>query len=66
MLQVLTKDIKDHDLKEFYVDSIEECFHILDMENRNEKCSFSKNIVACLTERAKANCDDFHDETVIF
>lgn len=62
----MTKNIKDRELKEFYTDSIEQCYHMLEMEQRYEKCSFAKNLVACLTERAKANCDDFNNETVIF
>lgn len=47
------------ELKEFYGDSVHECFHILEMEHSRDKCGFAGHLVTCLTERAKANCDDY-------
>ncbi|XP_055715306.1 general odorant-binding protein 71 [Phlebotomus papatasi] len=66
VLHVLTKELRDRQLKDFYTDSIQECFHILEMDQRRDKCEFSRNLIFCLGERAKANCDDWNDNTVIF
>lgn len=70
MLQVLTKDMRDREIKEFYVDSIQECFHVVDnMDNynrRKDKCDMAYKIVTCLTERAKTNCDDYQNDMMMF
>ncbi len=64
--RLVTQDVRDREMKNFLLDSIQECFHIVEMERRRDKCVFSKNIVSCLAERAKANCDDYYNETMIF
>lgn len=62
VLRVMSEDIRDRDLKDFYTDSITECFAHLELDSkRKEKCEFSKKFVTCLTERAKANCDDWNE-----
>lgn len=70
VLQTLTKDIREQDVREFYVDSIQECFHMVDnMDNynrRKNKCDVAQTIVTCLTERAKTNCEDFQSDMVLF
>ncbi|XP_059052067.1 uncharacterized protein DDB_G0284459 [Achroia grisella] len=60
--QVLTKDIKNEDLRDFLQESIDECFQILENENSEEKCDFSKNLLMCLSEKGRANCDDWKDD----
>lgn len=69
MLTVLTRSIRDVQLKQFQIDSIQECFHMIEhMDNyrrRNDKCDTAQTIANCLTERAKANCDDFADDVMI-
>ncbi|KAM3965167.1 odorant-binding protein 59a [Aphomia sociella] len=59
---VITKDIKNEDLRDFLQESIEECFQILENENSEEKCDFSKNLLMCLSEKGRANCDDWKDD----
>ncbi|XP_055676980.1 general odorant-binding protein 71 [Lutzomyia longipalpis] len=66
VLYVLTKELRDRQLKDFFTDSIQECFHILEMDQRRDKCEFARNLIFCLGERAKTNCDDWNDNTVIF
>lgn len=58
-MRTISKDVRDMELKEFYGDSVHECFHILEMEHSRDKCGFAGHLVTCLTERAKANCDDY-------
>uniref|UniRef100_A0A1V1WCB4 Odorant binding protein 13 n=1 Tax=Mythimna separata TaxID=271217 RepID=A0A1V1WCB4_MYTSE len=58
----ITKDVKDEDLRDFLQESIEECFQILDNENTEDKCEFSKNLLICLSEKGRANCDDWKDD----
>uniref|UniRef100_A0A336K825 CSON001186 protein n=1 Tax=Culicoides sonorensis TaxID=179676 RepID=A0A336K825_CULSO len=65
VLHVITEEIRDRELKEFYTDSIQECFHVLDLGNRGDKCEYSKNLVTCLSERAKINCDDWNGNSSI-
>lgn len=62
VLHVITDEIRDRELKDFYSDSIQECFAVMELDNKREKCQFSKNLVTCLTERAKTNCDDWNDD----
>ncbi|KAI8437008.1 hypothetical protein MSG28_010408 [Choristoneura fumiferana] len=57
----ITKDVKNEDLKDFLQESIEECFQILYNENTEDKCDFSKNLMMCLSEKGRANCDDWKD-----
>lgn len=61
----MTKDVRDAQLKEFYVDSIQECHRILEMDYVREKCTFARHLVTCLSERARANCEDFR-ESMLF
>lgn len=70
MLQVLTMDMRNHEIKQFYVDSIQECFHLVDnMDNynrRKDQCDVAYKIVTCLSERAKTNCDDYQNDMMMF
>lgn len=70
MLNVLAKEIKEKQLRDFYVDSIQQCFHMVEMVNnhhkKKNKCIYTQDIVTCLSERAKANCDDFGEEMMMF
>lgn len=67
-LHVMTKELRDRELKDFYTDSIQECFHMMDIDPklRRDNCFYSKNLITCLAERAKMNCADWDGETVIF
>lgn len=70
MVNVLAKDVRERELRDFFTDSIQQCFHMVEMMNgrhkRKDKCEFTQDIVTCLTERAKANCDDYADEVMMF
>ncbi|XP_047504153.1 odorant-binding protein 59a-like [Pieris napi] len=58
----MTKDVRNEDLRDFLQESIEECFQILDNENTEDKCEFSKNLLICLSEKGRATCDDWKDD----
>ncbi|EDW74309.1 Odorant-binding protein 59a [Drosophila willistoni] len=63
---LLTKDLKDRELRNFYMDTVQQCFSYLEnTRNRNNKCSQSRQLVKCLTEYAKAQCDDWDDHSTI-
>lgn len=67
VLHVLTDELRSRELKDFYSDSIQECFEVLNLERKKEKCEYSRNLVTCLSERAKTNCDDWNDsENILF
>nr|XP_032517711.1 general odorant-binding protein 71-like isoform X3 [Danaus plexippus plexippus] len=59
----LTKDERNEDLRDFLQESVEECFQILDNENTDDKCEFSKNLWMCLSEKGRSNCDDWPKKT---
>uniref|UniRef100_A0A182MYN7 Odorant-binding protein 29 n=1 Tax=Anopheles dirus TaxID=7168 RepID=A0A182MYN7_9DIPT len=64
VLHVITKDIREHELREFYVDSIQECFHMLGMDSRlKDKCEYSMRFVTCLSDRFQSNCEDWDSIT---
>ncbi|CAG9786884.1 unnamed protein product [Diatraea saccharalis] len=62
---VITKDVRNEDLRDFLQESIEECFQILDNEKTEDKCEFSKMLMMCLSEKGKANCDDWNENLKI-
>lgn len=67
VLHVVTKDLRDYELRDFYTDSIQECFHMISMDNRiRDKCDYSMRFVTCLADRGQANCNDWENETLIF
>ncbi|GBP46502.1 General odorant-binding protein 71 [Eumeta japonica] len=60
---VLLKDVRSEDLKDFLQESIEECFKYYITVDRNpDKCEFSKNLMMCLSEKGRSNCDDWKDD----
>lgn len=60
----MTHELRDMQLKDFYTDTIQECHHILEMEQARDKCSFARHLVTCLSERAQTNCEDFQDSFI--
>ncbi|KAG5677301.1 hypothetical protein PVAND_007070 [Polypedilum vanderplanki] len=69
MISVLTKQLRDKELKDFYVDSIQECSRMVSLDEpkvQRDSCFYSKNLIICLTERAKMNCVDWNTDTVLF
>nr|ARO70208.1 Odorant Binding Protein 49 [Dendrolimus punctatus] len=58
----ITKEVRNEDLKDFLQEAVEECFQMLENENTDEKCEFSKNLLMCLSEKGRANCDDWKDD----
>ncbi|XP_062562362.1 general odorant-binding protein 71-like [Armigeres subalbatus] len=67
VLHVVTKDLRDFDLRDFYTDSIQECFHMISMDNKlKDKCDYSMKFVMCLADRGQANCNDWDNETIMF
>ncbi|XP_013110107.2 odorant-binding protein 59a [Stomoxys calcitrans] len=63
---VLTKDMRDHELRNFYTDTIQECFRYLESQRRREKCLFSRDLISCMTEYAKGNCEDWNEFSTMF
>ncbi|XP_037955440.1 odorant-binding protein 59a-like [Teleopsis dalmanni] len=63
---MLTKNMRERDLRNFYTESIQMCFLYLENRNRLDKCEFSHELVNCLAEYGKANCDDWNDSSLIF
>ncbi|XP_035792646.1 general odorant-binding protein 71-like [Anopheles albimanus] len=60
VLHVITRDIRDRELRDFYVDSIQECFHMLGLDPRlKDKCDYAMRLVTCLTDRFQSNCSDW-------
>ncbi|XP_058458044.1 general odorant-binding protein 71 [Malaya genurostris] len=67
VLHVITKDMRNSELRDFYIDSIQECFHMISMDNQlKDKCDFALRFVSCLADRSQANCNDWENETIIF
>jgi hypothetical protein len=68
MINVLATPIRDRELKDFYIDSIQECNRMMnrDPKAHRDNCLFSKNVITCLADRAKMNCADFETESIMF
>lgn len=64
---VLTRNVRNTDIREFFSDSIHECFQLLEQEKRRDNsCDYSKNLLNCMVQYAKANCDDWDDHSLMF
>ncbi|CAH2048759.1 unnamed protein product, partial [Iphiclides podalirius] len=61
VMQAITKDIEDEELKEFLQESTEECFEILNA-SKDDKCDFAKDLLICLSDKGKNNCDDWKND----
>ncbi|XP_033252262.1 odorant-binding protein 59a-like [Drosophila miranda] len=59
---ILTKDLRDRELRNFFMDTVQQCFRYLEnSRNRNNKCSQSRDLIKCMSEYAKAQCDDWEE-----
>lgn len=64
---LLTRNIRNTDIREFFSDSIHECFQFMEQEKRRDNaCDYSKNLLNCMIQYAKANCDDWDDHSLMF
>ncbi|XP_050322793.1 odorant-binding protein 59a [Bactrocera neohumeralis] len=62
----LTRDLRDRELRNFYTDTIQDCFQYLESQRRRDKCHYSRDLINCMTEYAKVNCDDWQEFNVVF
>ncbi|XP_020717722.1 general odorant-binding protein 71 [Ceratitis capitata] len=62
----LTRDLRDRELRNFYTDTIQDCFHYLESQRRRDKCHYSRDLINCMTEYAKVNCDDWQEFNMVF
>ncbi|XP_017004314.2 odorant-binding protein 59a [Drosophila takahashii] len=59
---LLTKDLRDRELRNFFTDTVQQCFRYLESiggRGRHNKCSVSRELVKCMSEYAKAQCEDW-------
>lgn len=66
VMYVLTRDIRDRELRNFYVDTVQECFRYLELQRRPDKCQFSRDLINCMNEYAKGYCDDWDTFNLMF
>ncbi|XP_014210408.1 general odorant-binding protein 71 [Copidosoma floridanum] len=62
VVNIMTQNIQDSELRDFVEESVIECYHMLNNSGRQEKCQFSQNLLSCLTEKASERCEDWEDE----
>jgi len=62
---LLTKDIRDRALRNFYMDTVQQCFRYLEQSRyqNNNKCGQSRELIKCMSEYAKAQCDDWEEHS---
>ncbi|XP_017112946.2 odorant-binding protein 59a [Drosophila elegans] len=60
---LLTKDLRDRELRNFFMDTVQQCFRYLENQGRSRqnKCSVSLELVKCMSEYAKAQCEDWEE-----
>jgi len=60
---LLTKDIRERELRNFFTDTVQQCFRYLEStgRGRHNKCSVSRELVKCMSEYAKAQCEDWQE-----
>ncbi|KAL7736072.1 hypothetical protein ACLKA6_003809 [Drosophila palustris] len=75
---LLTKDLRDRALRNFYMDTVQQCFRYLEQSryqsnnnnnnnsnnnNNNNRCGQSRELIKCMAEYAKAQCDDWEEHS---
>ncbi|ALC42277.1 Obp59a [Drosophila busckii] len=69
---LLTKDIRDRELRNFYMDTVQQCFRYLEQSqsrynNNNNRCRMSRELIKCMSEYARAQCDDWEEhDNILF
>ncbi|XP_016991770.2 odorant-binding protein 59a [Drosophila rhopaloa] len=60
---LLTKDLRDRELRNFFTDTVQQCFRYLENigRNRHNKCAVARELVKCMSEYAKAQCEDWEE-----
>lgn len=60
---LLTKDLRDRELRNFFTDTVQQCFRYLESNGRgrHHKCSAARELVKCMSEYAKAQCEDWEE-----
>ncbi|XP_001960777.4 odorant-binding protein 59a, partial [Drosophila ananassae] len=60
---LLTKDLRDRELRNFFMDTVQQCFRYLETggRGRQNKCVVSQELVKCMSEYAKAQCEDWEE-----
>ncbi|EDV56678.1 general odorant-binding protein 71 [Drosophila erecta] len=60
---MLTKDLRDRELRNFYTDTVQQCFRYLESNGRgrHHKCAVARELVKCMSEYAKAQCEDWEE-----
>lgn len=59
---LLTKDLRDRELRNFFMDTVQQCFRYLETgRGRHNKCAVSQELVKCMSEYAKAQCEDWEE-----
>ncbi|XP_021917551.1 AP-4 complex subunit beta-1-like isoform X3 [Zootermopsis nevadensis] len=53
VIKVMTKKIRDPEVRDFIEESVEDCFELLEMDNKRNKCEYSKNLALCLEEKGR-------------
>ncbi|XP_050506988.1 odorant-binding protein 59a [Diabrotica virgifera virgifera] len=59
LLEGLLKTATSRELRNFFQDTVDECYQELNEGNKMDSCSFSTKLVKCLVEKGKANCADW-------
>ncbi|XP_034654649.1 odorant-binding protein 59a [Drosophila subobscura] len=62
---MLTKDLRDRELRNFFMDTVQQCFRYLEngrsSRSGGNKCAQARDLVKCMSEYAKAQCDDWEE-----
>lgn len=60
VIPLMSRNIRNPDLKDFVEESIIECFRYLESDKK-DKCEFSQNLLKCLAEKGQEKCDDWEN-----
>nr|AQN78386.1 odorant-binding protein 8 [Meteorus pulchricornis] len=59
--RMLLRGIQDPMVHDFIGESILQCFQFLSSEMNYDKCTFSQNLLNCLADKGKEQCEDWND-----
>ncbi|XP_072384944.1 uncharacterized protein Obp59a [Diabrotica undecimpunctata] len=59
LLEALLKTATSRELRNFFQDTVDQCYQELNEDNKMDSCSFSSKLVKCLVEKGKENCADW-------
>ncbi|PSN33624.1 hypothetical protein C0J52_20105 [Blattella germanica] len=59
--KMMIQKLRDSKVVDFVEESIDDCFELLENDDKRNSCDYTKNLALCLEEKGRRNCEDWED-----